>query len=105
MSDQDIHVVTEQETAIYDALTTGDHDAIDAMQDAADSADQTPPDPEPEDWLSPANQFDEDYAYAWAHYQADHEAPEPQREAATKVAVHEENIDAADREGLTPEQT
>lgn len=103
----DEHEPTEQETAIYDALNAGDHDAIDQLRADAYSADQTPPtDKEtgavPEGWLPPAEQFDVDYANAHGHYQADHEAPQEAREAATKVEVHDENVTAAERqEGLT----
>lgn len=86
---------TIQETAIYDALTAGDQDAIEQMRIDAYAADPTPPDPVPEDWLNPVDQFDADYLAAWTHYQADHEAPEQAREAATKAEVHDENDDAA----------
>ena len=52
-----------QETAIYDALNAGDHDAIEQMRDDAYAADQTPPtDKEtgaaPEGWLSPIDQYE-----------------------------------------------
>ena len=100
MTDQGTHVPTAQETAIYNALTAGDHDAIDQLRTDAYAADQTPPDPLPDGWLSPADQFDLDYAYAWSHYQADHEAPEPVRETLTQVDVHEENT-AADPDSPT----
>src|SRR5262245_4096855 len=85
MSDQDAHVPTAQETQLYDAMTAGDWDTVDQLRQTAYDADQTPPDPEPDDWLSPADQYDLDYGYAYAHYQADHEMPEGAREAATKV--------------------
>jgi hypothetical protein len=95
MTDQDVHVPTQQETAIYDALTAGDHDTINQLRNDAYTADQTPPDPTPDDWLTPIDQYERDYSYAWAHYQADHEAPEKARETATRVEVGEENKDAA----------
>lgn len=92
------HTPTAQETQIYDALTVGDHDTIDAMREAAYAADPTPPDPVPEGWLPPAEQYDVDYDNAWSHYQADHETPENQREILTVVDVQQENHDAL--EGL-----
>jgi hypothetical protein len=94
MTDQGAHIPTAQETAIYEALTAGDHDAIDQMRQDAYAADQTPPDPAPEDWLSPVDQYNEDYGYAWNHYQADHEMPEPEREQNTEVQVNDDNADA-----------
>ena len=95
MSTTSEHTPTKQETEIYDALTAGDHDAIEQMREDAYSVDQTPPttktgDP-PEGWLPPAQQFDVDYAYAHQHYQADHEMPEDEREANTADAVTEHN--------------
>lgn len=93
------HVATTQETAIYEALYAGDHAAIEQMRADAYDADQTRPADAPDDWCSPAAQYDTDYGYAWAHYQADHEAPEEQREAATKVQVADENETAAERTG------
>lgn len=98
MTGQDAHVVTPQETALYDALTVGDHDTIETMREAADTADQAPPDPVPDGWLAPAEQYDVDYDNAWSHYQADHETPENQREILTVVDVQQENHDAM--EGL-----
>ena len=101
MTDQGAHVQTAQETALYDAMTAGDWASVEQMRDAAYTADQTPPDPVPEDWLSPVAQYELDYLYAYAHYQADHEAPETAREVATKAQVSEENTDASQRaEGL-----
>lgn len=90
----DEHVTTAQETAIYDALTAGDHDAIDTMRADAYAADQTPPEDAPGEWLSPREQFDTDYSHGWTHYQADHEAPAPARVVATAVHVETENTDA-----------
>jgi hypothetical protein len=101
MTDQGEHVPTTQEIALYSAMTAGDWDTVDQMRETAYTADQTPPDPVPEDWLSPRDQFDVDYGYAYAHYQSDHEAPEQAREVATKVQVQEENADAGLRmEGM-----
>lgn len=69
------HTPTEQETALYDALTVGDHDAIEqARQDASD-----------------AEQFDVDYENASVHYQADNEAPQGEREQAMVNVVEAEN--------------
>ena len=48
--------------------------------------------------VTPAEQFDEDHANAYTHYQADHEAPEKAREAATKAEVQEQNATAAKAE-------
>lgn len=76
------HTPTEQEQAIYDALYAGDHAAIEQMRVDAYA-------------VGEGEQFDTDYYYAWTHYQADHEAPEPAREAATKVQVVQENTNAA----------
>jgi len=84
MSDQGAHVATDQETALYDALTIGDHDAIEQMREDA----------------SDAEQFEVDYAYAHAHYQADHEAPEDEREQATAEVVEAENDEAARNEEI-----
>lgn len=92
------HTPTEQEDVLYDHMTAGEWDAIEELRADAYAADPTPPDPVPEDWLPPAEQFDTDYGYAYGHYQADHEAPEAAREVATKVEVSEENATAAERE-------
>ena len=89
------HTPTAQEDEIYQALNSGDHDAISEIRDAAYSADQTPPASKPgEDGdvlPTPAEQYEIDYQNAHAHYQADHEAPEDEREAATLEAVTDEN--------------
>jgi hypothetical protein len=87
------HTPTEQETALYEALTEGDHDTIADMREDAYSA---PPDPDREaDELTPAEQYDLDYQNAWTHYQADHEAPEDEREEQTADEVQDENQEAA----------
>lgn len=91
------HVATKQEKAIYQALYAGDQQAIADMRAAAYGADQTRPADAPEDWLSPAAQYDLDYGYAWSHYQEDYEAPDAEREAATQAAVADENETAAAR--------
>lgn len=91
MKAQDPHA---QETVIYDDLTLGNHADIEALRAAAHAADPTPPEPAPEGWLPPIDQFELDYANAWARYQADNEAPEDEREANTAEAVDAEN-DAA----------
>jgi hypothetical protein len=67
------------------------------MHETAYGADQTRPADAPVDWLSPAEQYELDYGYAWTHYQADHEAPEDAREDATQTQVAEENDTAAGR--------
>ena len=64
------------------------------------SADQTPPASKPGDdsddvQATPAEQYEIDYANAHAHYQADHEAPEDEREQATAEQVADENEAAA----------
>lgn len=82
---------TAQEQAIYDALQDGDHDEIEQLRQDAYSADQGPPDPLPDGWLSPADQFDSDYLHAWTQYQDDHEAPDAAREDATAAEVEAEN--------------
>jgi len=92
MTDQGEHVITPQENALYEAMSAGDWDTVDQMRADAYGAEQVP---DEETGLTPAQQFDVDYGYAYAHYQADHEAPEQAREAATKVEVHNENQDAA----------
>jgi len=94
MTDQDAHTPTEQETAIYDAMTAGDWDTVDELRQDAYAADQTPPDPEPDDWSSPAEQFEADHLNAHAHYQADHETPEVQRVENTADVVEDENLKA-----------
>ena len=100
MTDQDAHTPTDQETALYDALTAGDHEAIDDLREDAYTADQTPPASKPGDdadvGLTPAAQYDEDYAHAHAHYQADHEAPEVDRIENTADHVDDENLEARD---------
>lgn len=82
---------TNQETAVYDALNAGDRDAIDELHDAAYGAEQTPDETTS---LTPAEQYEQDYANAWNHYQADHEAPERARELATRASVDEQNAEA-----------
>jgi DnaJ-domain-containing protein 1 len=68
---------TEQEETLYLAMTAGDWDTIAAMH----------ADTEPDDM----DQFETDYANAHARYQADHEAPEDEREQATIEQVDDEN--------------
>lgn len=101
MTDQGAHVATEQEIAIYEALTIGDHDAIEQMRKDAHESDQSPPSaPPPKGWHPPVAQYNIDYQYAWNHYQADHEAPEDEREQATAEAVEAENDEAARNEEI-----
>jgi len=95
MTDQE-HTPTEQETAIYDALTAGDHETIDDLRDTAYNADQIAPEDAGEDWRSPAEQYDEDYRHAYGHYQSDHEAPERDRVEHTADVVQDENLEADD---------
>jgi predicted short-subunit dehydrogenase-like oxidoreductase (DUF2520 family) len=78
MSDQGAHVATDQETALYEAMTAGDWDAVEEMRTAAAEEEAL-------------DQFDVDYANAYAHYQADHEMPQSEREAHTADAVEDEN--------------
>ena len=80
----DAHVHTEQETVIYDALTAGEHETIDTLREDAIAAGDTE-----------LEQFTVDYTNAYAHYQADHEAPERAREGATLAAVEDENTEAS----------
>lgn len=77
------HVPTAQETAIYQALGKGDMATIDELRQAATAAG---PDEQA--------QFETDYQYAWNRYQADHEAPQEEREQATVEEVVDENADA-----------
>lgn len=82
MSTTDPHEPTAQEDAIYQALTDGDQDAIQELHDQALEAGEL-------------EQYQEDYQYAHARYQADHEAPEDEREAQTAEQVTDENQTAA----------
>jgi hypothetical protein len=91
MTDQGAHVATDQETALYEAMTAGDWDTVEEMRQEAAEADPAPPDPVPDDWLPPVDQYEVDYANAYAHYQADHEMPEEQREENTAEQVTDEN--------------
>ena len=89
------HTHTTQEQAIWDHMEAGEWDAIDAMRDAAQSADQKPPSqPPPPGWHPPIAQYQIDHKNAHAHYQDHYEPPEPEREANTAVAVERENADA-----------
>jgi len=88
------HTPTAQETAIYDALTAGDNDAVEQMRADAYAQNQTMPPDAPPDWVSPAAQFDIDHAYALAHYHDDNEMPEAEREDNTATAAREHNADA-----------
>jgi len=78
MTDQGAHVVTTQETALYEAMTAGAWETVEEMRQTAVEEEET-------------EQFDVDYANAYAHYQADHEMPEGEREAHTADAVEDEN--------------
>jgi predicted short-subunit dehydrogenase-like oxidoreductase (DUF2520 family) len=82
MTDQGAHVPTGQETALYEAMTAGDWDTVEEMRQAAVEADEL-------------EQYDVDYQNAYAHYQADHEMPEDQREAHTADQVEDENAGRA----------
>jgi hypothetical protein len=88
---------TAQEDVIYNALTEGDTQAIEAI-----SADVRPdpapveeapvePSPEPAD---PVEQFEEDYEHAWRRYQADNETDEAERVRLTAEAAKRDNHDA-----------
>lgn len=85
----DEHTPTPQEEQIYEALTEGDQDTIAELRDDAYStapeADTQPDEP------TPAEQYEIDYENAYARYQADHEAPEDQREQQTAEHVDDEN--------------
>lgn len=85
------HVVTAQETELYEAMSAGDWAAVEEARAAAVDADQARPADAGEGWVSPAEQFDVDHANAYSHYQADHEAPEAEREENTAAQVSEEN--------------
>jgi hypothetical protein len=87
------HDHTDQEQQIWDHLEAGDHDAIDALEQAA-YRDQ--PAELPVGALSPAEQFDVDYRNAYAHYQDAHEAPEPERIENTAEIVEAQNERAPD---------
>ena len=84
MSTASPHEPTAQEDAIYQALTSGDHDTIQQLGEDATAAG-------PEELA----QYETDYGFAWTHYQADHEAPEDEREEQTAAEVQDENQDAA----------
>jgi hypothetical protein len=91
----DGHVCTDQETALYDALSAGDPDTVAEIQADARSGDQSPSEtPPPRGWRPPAQTVAEDYDNAHRHYQADHEPPEEDRELATALAVEDENTNA-----------
>jgi hypothetical protein len=83
------HVPTDQETAIYDALSAGDQATVDQMRADAYAADQMPPSGESlwSGWVSPTEQFSLDYRYALDHYHDDNEAPESEREQNTADAT------------------
>jgi len=85
MTDQDAHTPTEQETAIYTALTDGDHETIDTLREDATEAGG-----------DELEQFTVDYTNAYGHYQADHEAPERDRVEHTADVVQDENLEAPD---------
>jgi hypothetical protein len=85
------HDHTAQEQQIWDHLEAGNHDAIDALEEAAYS-DQ--PADLPAGQLSPPEQFDVDYQNAYNHYQDAHEAPEPERISNTAEDVQAENEEA-----------
>jgi hypothetical protein len=87
-----------QVEAIHTALSEGDYDAIAELRDAAYSTEPTLSDQMEDGELSPREQFDSDYAEAHAQYQADHEAPEEEREQYTRDAVEQENAAAPDPE-------
>jgi hypothetical protein len=97
------HEPTEQETALYEAMSAGDTAAIDDLRDTAlgktadTPVDEEPvaesePDPEPAD---PAVQFETDLQNAWRRYQADNEDDEPTRMQNAKAAAKAENTAAA----------
>jgi hypothetical protein len=81
--------MTEQETALYEAMTNGNWDLIDEMR-------QELVDDEARD------QFATDYWNANAHYQADNEMSDKERVAAAAQSVEEENANA--EEALTEEE-
>ena len=90
----DEHEHTEQEQALYDHMHAGEWEQIEQLR--ADAYAAPPPEAKDgEQMITPAEQFDEDHANAYTHYQADHEAPEKAREAATKAQVQDENATAA----------
>jgi hypothetical protein len=91
--------MASQEDAIYQALQSQDFEAIDEMREEAYIAPQFPTEfPMDSSWLSPIDQFNQDYANANARFQADHEAPEEERVQATAEAVVVENQIAAEVE-------
>jgi hypothetical protein len=86
---------TAQEDVIYNALTEGDTQAIDAivadvLPDPAPDPVEPPPAPEPD----PVEQFEQDYGNAWRRYQADNELPEQERVRLTAEAVQRDNHQA-----------
>lgn len=88
------HTPTSQETAIYTALTVGDHQAIDQLHQTAAVPPYTPPQPTPPDWNPGPEQWATDYQNASAHYQDDHETPELDRVENTADTVAHENANA-----------
>jgi hypothetical protein len=94
----DEHVPTDQETALYDAMTAGDWDTVEQMRADAYALEQTP---DPDTGRIPAQQFEVDYAYALDHYHDDNEIPQDEREANTaqKVQEHNDWADSQQQEG------
>jgi hypothetical protein len=85
---------TPQEDVIYDALTTGDTQTIDAIAAEARPQEDSVVDPvdvPAEAPMEPPEQFDADYHHAWTRYQADNEAPEQERERLTAAAAQRDN--------------
>lgn len=79
--------MTDQESAIYDYLNSGDHSAINDMRNDFEA-----------DNIEGLKQFEVDYRNAYARYQADHEMPEEEREQATAELVKLENQEAPTEE-------
>jgi hypothetical protein len=89
MTDQNEHVATEQEDELYQAITAGDWDKVEVMRVSANESGD----------LEVIDQFAIDYTNAYAHYQADHEMPEEEREQATAEKVKTENNAVMEEEG------
>jgi hypothetical protein len=78
--------MTDQETILYEALSSGNWDLIDAMR----PGDNSEPDLHEE--------FEVDYKNAYDQYQRDHELPEEEREQLTTEVVEQENQEAPTEE-------
>lgn len=89
------HEHTDQEQAIWDHLEAGEHDDIEQLRTDAASAPGE---------VSASDQFNTDYANAWAHYQEENEMSEKDREKNTKDQAAEDNQASKDKEPKPKQQ-